>query len=116
MAKVIGLSSLDSLLAESTKVLIQGYQLTRIFRCSCCRFYPSCSDYCLQALDAYGFVKGIIASLKRLAKCHPWHPGGVDVIQIETVVGQLEPGKEPCKMRSGCTRRDEWNEIEAALI
>ena len=45
-----------------------------------CRFTPSCSEYALQAFSEYGVLKGTILSLRRLGKCHPWHPGGVDPI------------------------------------
>ena len=43
-----------------------------------CRFYPTCSHYCQEALLKYGLRRGLILSLKRLARCHPWHPGGFD--------------------------------------
>lgn len=43
-----------------------------------CRFYPSCSNYALEALRHYGFVRGSWLTVKRLARCHPWHPGGID--------------------------------------
>jgi len=43
-----------------------------------CRFYPSCSQYFLQAIEKYGLLKGCYLGLKRLAKCHPCHPGGID--------------------------------------
>lgn len=43
-----------------------------------CRFYPSCSQYALLALEEYGVCKGIYLSLKRLLRCHPFHAGGYD--------------------------------------
>ena len=43
-----------------------------------CRFYPTCSQYALEALERYGTVKGSWLTLKRLSKCHPYHPGGFD--------------------------------------
>ncbi len=43
-----------------------------------CRFYPSCSEYCVQAVKKYGFLKGLKLGVKRILKCHPWNPGGVD--------------------------------------
>jgi putative membrane protein insertion efficiency factor len=46
---------------------------------NCCRFSPSCSNYCLIAIEKYGVVKGITKGLLRLSKCHPFHPGGVDL-------------------------------------
>jgi len=43
-----------------------------------CRFYPSCSEYCCLALEKYGAKKGVLLTLKRIAKCNPWGGGGVD--------------------------------------
>lgn len=43
-----------------------------------CRFFPSCSEYAAQAVDRYGIVKGTWIALKRILKCHPFHPGGYD--------------------------------------
>lgn len=45
-----------------------------------CRFYPTCSDYMFQAIDRYGFFKGILLGTRRLFRCHPFHPGGVDPV------------------------------------
>jgi putative membrane protein insertion efficiency factor len=45
-----------------------------------CRFYPSCSRYTYQAINKHGVLKGIFLGGKRLLKCHPFHPGGVDLI------------------------------------
>jgi uncharacterized protein len=44
----------------------------------CCRFYPSCSEYCMEALRAHGAWRGSWLGLKRLARCQPFHAGGVD--------------------------------------
>lgn len=45
-----------------------------------CRFYPTCSEYSVQALEKYGFIKGTWKSIIRISKCHPFHPGGYDPI------------------------------------
>jgi len=45
-----------------------------------CRFYPSCSNYSMEAIDKYGPFKGGALSLKRIAKCHPLNEGGVDLV------------------------------------
>jgi len=45
-----------------------------------CRFYPTCSEYAVQAIKKYGILKGIGKSLIRVAKCHPFHPGGYDPV------------------------------------
>ena len=44
----------------------------------CCRFHPSCSEYCIEAIEKHGFLKGTWLTCRRLGKCHPFHPGGVD--------------------------------------
>lgn len=43
-----------------------------------CRFYPTCSNYALDALAKFGFFKGTSKALVRILKCHPFHPGGYD--------------------------------------
>jgi len=45
-----------------------------------CRFYPTCSQYAIDAILKYGSVKGSLLALKRIAKCHPFHPGGYDPV------------------------------------
>jgi putative membrane protein insertion efficiency factor len=45
-----------------------------------CRFYPTCSNYTYEAIKKHGLFKGIFLGGKRLLKCHPFHPGGVDLI------------------------------------
>jgi putative membrane protein insertion efficiency factor len=45
-----------------------------------CRFYPSCSSYALEAVERHGSVVGSYLTLKRLAKCHPFHEGGIDPV------------------------------------
>ena len=45
-----------------------------------CRFYPTCSDYSIQALQKYGFPRGCFKTIIRLFKCHPYHPGGYDPV------------------------------------
>jgi uncharacterized protein len=43
-----------------------------------CRFHPSCSQYALEAVQSFGILRGGWLALKRLGRCHPWHPGGFD--------------------------------------
>ncbi|MFB4210893.1 membrane protein insertion efficiency factor YidD [Shouchella sp. JSM 1781072] len=43
-----------------------------------CRFYPTCSQYGLTAIEQHGAIKGSYLTIKRILKCHPFHPGGFD--------------------------------------
>ncbi|MBM4228528.1 MAG: membrane protein insertion efficiency factor YidD [Gammaproteobacteria bacterium] len=45
-----------------------------------CRYLPTCSEYCLEALDRHGAVRGGWLSLKRIARCHPWGGSGLDPV------------------------------------
>ena len=46
-----------------------------------CRFHPTCSHYAQQAFEKYGTLKGIWLTVRRLVKCHPYHPGGFDPLK-----------------------------------
>ncbi|OGC85317.1 MAG: membrane protein insertion efficiency factor YidD [candidate division Zixibacteria bacterium RBG_19FT_COMBO_42_43] len=62
-------------------LLIKIYQnsIALIFPRSC-RFYPSCSEYGILALKKFGLLKGSWLTLRRIFKCHPFHPGGYDPV------------------------------------
>ena len=45
-----------------------------------CRFYPTCANYTFEAIEKHGVLKGFILGSKRILKCHPWHPGGLDTV------------------------------------
>ena len=45
-----------------------------------CRFFPSCSDYTPHAVEKHGACKGACLGLKRITRCHPWNPGGIDPV------------------------------------
>ena len=52
-----------------------------------CRFYPSCSAYAVEAIELHGAGRGGWLALRRLAKCAPWHPGGVDLVPVPGTAG-----------------------------
>ncbi|MGL4534472.1 MAG: membrane protein insertion efficiency factor YidD [Fusobacteriaceae bacterium] len=62
-------------------LLIRIYQkyISKIFGKKC-RFYPSCSEYTYKAIEKYGVIKGCYLGLRRILKCHPFHPGGIDYL------------------------------------
>ena len=59
--------------------LVRAYQITLspIFGRQC-RFYPTCSNYFLEAVEKYGAIQGSWRGLKRILRCNPFHPGGFD--------------------------------------
>jgi putative membrane protein insertion efficiency factor len=67
------------MLARLAVALIRLYQLTlsRLVG-RVCRFEPSCSRYAIACLEEHGFARGGLLSIRRLCKCHPFHPGGYD--------------------------------------
>lgn len=61
--------------------LIDVYKLTLSpFFGQQCRFYPTCSSYAREAIDSHGAMRGGWLAAKRLCKCAPWHPGGIDEV------------------------------------
>ena len=61
--------------------LIKGYRLliSPLFPPDC-RFHPTCSQYAIEALETFGIIQGSWLALKRILRCHPYHPGGYDPI------------------------------------
>ena len=61
--------------------LVRGYQLLiSPLLGPTCRYYPSCSAYAVQALQLHGAFRGTWLAVRRLLRCHPWSPGGVDPV------------------------------------
>lgn len=58
--------------------LIKIYQFFSKYTPKTCRFYPTCSEYTRQAIEKYGFLKGLWLGIKRICRCHPFNKGGYD--------------------------------------
>jgi len=72
---------LTRLVGEALILLIRGYQrLISPLLPRACRFIPSCSEYAAQAIQAHGPVRGAWLAVRRLSRCHPFHPGGFDPV------------------------------------
>ena len=76
----------------SQKILIgivKGYQYTiSPLLGTRCRFYPSCSNYAINALNEHGVIQGCWLIFKRIIKCHPFHQGGVDFVPNKEIKGK----------------------------
>ncbi|MCL2857966.1 MAG: membrane protein insertion efficiency factor YidD [Oscillospiraceae bacterium] len=63
----------------------------------CCRFYPTCSTYALEAITAHGALRGGFLCVRRILKCHPFHPGGVDYVpEVFSWRGTPQPTSGSC--------------------
>jgi uncharacterized protein len=75
-------------LTRVTVLLLRGYRLlVSPLYGAVCRYYPSCSAYALQAVETHGAWRGSWLAVRRLARCHPWAPGGVDPVPPSRTVG-----------------------------
>ncbi|MGE5560526.1 MAG: membrane protein insertion efficiency factor YidD [Chloroflexota bacterium] len=67
--------------ARALILVIKFYQVTiSPLKPPACRFQPTCSHYAIEAISKYGVVKGGWLALRRVSRCHPWHPGGYDPV------------------------------------
>ncbi|OZI30965.1 membrane protein insertion efficiency factor YidD [Bordetella genomosp. 10] len=68
-------------LARMVILLIRAYQLgLSPWLGRNCRFSPSCSQYAIEAVQQHGVLCGVWLGLRRIGRCHPWHPGGYDPV------------------------------------
>jgi uncharacterized protein len=59
-----------------------------------CRYYPSCSEYAVQAVRRYGILRGVVLAAWRLLRCNPWSHGGVDLVEDQKLF-RSSPRPEP---------------------
>lgn len=72
-------------------VILRGYKLLiSPLLPSACRFYPTCSCYMHDAIGTHGAGRGIYYGIRRLLKCHPWHPGGIDPVPPQSEIQRTE--------------------------
>ena len=73
-----------NIFTETLIKLIKGYQfLISPLLGDNCRYFPNCSDYSIEALKTYGFLKGLYMAVKRILSCNPFKKGGVDPVKKE---------------------------------
>ena len=71
---LIGLIRLQKMSAPFWRTLLGGAG-------PCCRFHPTCSDYAIQSIRSHGASRGLVLSLRRLTRCHPWGAKGFDPVK-----------------------------------
>ncbi|MCI5073357.1 membrane protein insertion efficiency factor YidD [bacterium] len=73
---------LHSLIISALKFVLKAYKLfVSPFLGTRCRFHPSCSEYCLEAIEKKGLVYGTFLALKRIVRCNPWYSGKDHVLE-----------------------------------
>ncbi|MBL4681020.1 MAG: membrane protein insertion efficiency factor YidD [Pseudomonadales bacterium] len=69
------------MIKKSLLLIIRCYQFTLSFFIGrSCRFYPTCSEYTIQAIEEHDGIQGMRLGVIRISKCHPFHPGGYDPV------------------------------------
>ncbi len=85
--------------ARLAVALLKAYQSAASGRVSPCRFYPSCSNYAVEAFSIHGFWRGLALTARRLVRCRPFGPHGVDLVPIRVHAhsgAHAHDGGHPC--------------------
>ncbi len=65
-------------------LMVRGYQkYISPMKAPCCRFYPTCSQYSIEAFQKHGAIKGLYLTINRLIRCNPYNKGGIDYVPEE---------------------------------
>jgi len=93
-----------SVAARAGMRAIRGYQVVMAGSAPRCRFEPSCSEYTREAIELHGFTRGVWMGIRRVGRCHPWHPGGFDPVTLPASAPAIGAADEPARLpnvRSG---------------
>jgi len=87
------LHSTRSVAARALRTFILVYQAARAGRSPVCRFVPSCSEYALEAIESFGARRGLVLAARRLSRCRPGGPFGLDPVPSPPSVRAQEPAR-----------------------
>ena len=94
------------MIARALVLLVRGYQVwISPMLMPSCRFYPSCSAYAVEALQVHGAARGTWLTVRRLLRCGPWHPGGVDLVpapRSAVDVARTRPAEDQSEEQAPC--------------
>jgi putative membrane protein insertion efficiency factor len=86
-----------SVAARAGMRTIRGYQAVTAGSTPRCRFEPSCSEYTREAIELHGFGRGVWMGIRRVGRCHPWHPGGFDPVTLPATVPATGADGDPVR-------------------
>ena len=81
--------------------VLTSYQGAASGRISPCRFYPSCSNYAVEAFRVHGFWRGLALTARRLVRCRPFGPHGVDLVPLRAAASHAVPTAEAAHAQAG---------------